>query len=435
MNFDYNNNTFTFKDLFKLHVLLAFLFITIPMLSYANYLLHGVKTTWLVFILWIVVVRIFNRGTVPAWLSFMGTRKAEFFSLGVFVFLMLVYYVFVRENGKSLNYVTSFSTMFMVLVMDSYYAVIHPKHRQSVLFLCVLCLGIQAAISIPYLLSADSFVTRLYASGALSEAESLDAIKHGVGDNGLYSSVAAVVFAAYASGLKMAPKFKYLIYGAIVPIVISILASSFLACILLLSIGLLLLMFVFRRKLLTSRALFALVACFIGVSFFYTYYLSETDLLLPVVDKAEGLIKNFGRSGFSADTDVTGRAKLANVSINTFMDNPLFGIGIPPNRSFNLIGEHMPWVDYLANFGLLGCIPFFSFLLLLFKKNKKRYFSKRAYSFGNTKLYNKAMLVGFIIFILSNFISPMVTIPSAFIMLLFWYTSFDQYMLNDVQQG
>lgn len=61
--------------------------------------------------------------------------------------------------------------------------------------------------------------------------------------------------------------------------------------------------------------------------------------------------------------DLSERNDLYSSSWNTFFDNFLFG-----TNDSKLIGQHAFFVDHLAAFGIVGTIPLFVFLYLIFKK-------------------------------------------------------------------
>lgn len=77
--------------------------------------------------------------------------------------------------------------------------------------------------------------------------------------------------------------------------------------------------------------------------------------------------------------DATSRVYLMNVSINTFLKNPILGKGIY-YHNFAIVGGHSQILDDLARFGLIGygiiimpIVNFFKFLIKNLDEEKKIY--------------------------------------------------------------
>ena len=62
------------------------------------------------------------------------------------------------------------------------------------------------------------------------------------------------------------------------------------------------------------------------------------------------------------------RLTLYRTSLQTFLQNPLFGIGPAINEFVRGIGGHSTWLDYLAMYGLLGFGFFIAFHVLLYRR-------------------------------------------------------------------
>lgn len=80
----------------------------------------------------------------------------------------------------------------------------------------------------------------------------------------------------------------------------------------------------------------------------------------------------------SADSDASSSARLvrAQMSFNTFLDHPLFGITYMTSDIENLngviLGNHTEWIDDLALFGI------FSFFLFSFLWNSAKAINKKS---------------------------------------------------------
>ena len=393
-------------------ILLVLGFLVPTMILYLNYSLRGFMFTWPIFICWFMFVFIKNKN-LKAFGIVLKKRKLDFFFMFSFILVVAINYFFVDKNAKSHTYLFTFINFFLILIVDSYYATKPLVYKYSILFYIVIALGIQALISIPYMLSAKILITRMLSSGRLSGAELVEAMKNGLGNNGLYSSIGATALIGIAIIKEFKTVYKLALILSVSFIIISIIISTFFASILLLVIGVIIVSFRYHKKIINVKSLVVLLIIVAGVFYFNNVFLSESkvDLIRPIENKLERFM--------SDEDDTTGRGKLANTSINTFIKNPFFGIGVPKWQSYHLVGEHMPWIDFLANFGFLGMLPFLIFLTILIRRNLFFYIKKDSFT-----LYRMSCLAGVCIFILANFISPIITTPNMYMIFLLYYTSY-----------
>jgi O-antigen ligase len=146
--------------------------------------------------------------------------------------------------------------------------------------------------------------------------------------------------------------------------------------------------------------------------FVYNQLITDSYIFRFQVSKIERSLKG------QEIEDPTGRSSLNNVSYETFKQNPFWGIGIPPWQSYDKIGEHNTWVDYLANFGIFGVLPLYLFLSI---RIAKRFFVHNDYLVEpGSIIYLKISIT---LFLIANFISPLITVPHSYQFFLFLYSS------------
>src|SRR5690606_15098149 len=80
----------------------------------------------------------------------------EFIFLGFFVLVVFVNYLFVSNSQYALQHLLAFSFYIVVLIIACYYSCKPMDYAFSILVYIILLLGVQAAVSIPYLLTVDS---------------------------------------------------------------------------------------------------------------------------------------------------------------------------------------------------------------------------------------------------------------------------------------
>jgi len=156
--------------------------------------------------------------------------------------------------------------------------------------------------------------------------------------------------------------------------------------------------------------IFIVLTAIVGLVMFYTFYLANSPVFEPIQRKL-----NLIQEGNLRDD---GRIDLATKSFNTFLNNPLLGIGVPEWGRELEVGEHSPWFDFPAHYGILGFMPFLLFIFVLLKKNFRFYFTP-----VRKNVYSTACLIGFLVYIVSNFIDPTIFEPPMIITFIFFYTS------------
>ncbi len=87
-------------------------------------------------------------------------------------------------------------------------------------------------------------------------------------------------------------------------------------------------------------------------------------------------------------------------SIDTFLTYPFFGIGPKQRGFYREIGEHSTWIDALAEFGVVGFLPFLLFLYFAWKRIYREFHERPE------QIFNQTRLVGFIIYMLAGLINP-----------------------------
>lgn len=381
----------------------------IPILHlYLHRILSGFKFAYPMLFLWFLVVLMKNQFGLLV--SSIVMRKKLFIWLLIFILVVAVNHVFIEASDKSYYYLLHYINFFLLLIIDSFYAQKHLKYKLSILFYLIVALGIQAIVSIPYIISAKYYVSRMLSSGQLDYYSTFEAIKNGVGNNGLYTSLPGITILGLSIVKNFDFKYRMILIGSLASIFVSVIISTYFASVLMFFLGVIVFFLILYRKIMNIKlVLFAALSIY-GVVFFGADLVRDTNLLNPIIRKIE-LFQD-------EKSDVTGRIDLAKVSFDTFSENPFFGIGVPSWQSYDKIGEHMTWLDYLANFGLLGVTPLYIFIFMLIKESFSFYFVK-----DEMKFYRVACFVGMLLFIISNFISPMITTIHSYAFFLLFYVS------------
>lgn len=394
-------------------VVLAVLFLVVPMIMYLSHMLHGLVFTIPVFCLWLLVITI-DRPVFFKFIKALNERRNEFIFLLIFLLIVAINSFISSPNSTSFQYFSVFLNIFLILVLDTYYGVRDVKYRNAILCYILIALGIQASISIPYFLSEPGYIARALTSGKIEGEESVEAMKKGIGHSAFYLSLIPLIFLGMGKWKRYNLLMKVLIIISLISIAISIFLSSFFTPIVMIILALLVYLYRYRLKVINTKTIIIGGLVFILGFYFYNEYIASTNILKPMSIRLNGVLTGEG-------TSIDSRERLSSSSLETFSDNPFLGIGIAPRRSYDLVGGHNMWIDFLAYFGVLGYLPFLVFFGLLLKKNIQRLLKPKH------DFYKNACLVGIIVFIFSNFGTPSITNSSMLVMLFFFALSYSNY--------
>ena len=101
------------------------------------------------------------------------------------------------------------------------------------------------------------------------------------------------------------------------------------------------------------------------------------------------------------------RFYLMKITMNTFLDNPFFGIGTyEDSRRYGMVGGHSGIIDSLAQFGMLGIIWYLIFLVICFRR---LLFALRV---APNSLIIQGRFLTFILFLIGAIANPMFLDPA-----------------------
>lgn len=394
--------------------ILAVLFIVSAFVPYLSYVGRGDVLTYMMFAAWFTVI-VIRRGVPHRLLGVLRKRSAELTYLLLFMVVALLNYLFVTPTTKAFQFTVMPITYCLAIIIDSYYFIRPPAYKLTIFFVISIILGIQAGVSIPFVFGADETISRMYTSGELEGAELENAVKHGIGSANMYANLAGFFFL----GLGAIPRYKNrmiktIIYICLALILLSLISSSYSVAFWLLALGSLVLILKANWRKLKFVHVFILGTAIAGLLTFYSLFLVNSTVYEPIERKL-----NLIKEGNLRDD---GRIDLAALSINTFLDHPLLGIGVPEWGREKEVGEHAPWFDFPAHYGIIGFLPFVLFVVVLLRKNYRFYFRPI-----RKNLYSTVCLIGVLVYIVSNFIDPTLFETPMIIMMVFFYTSINNW--------
>ena len=120
------------------------------------------------------------------------------------------------------------------------------------------------------------------------------------------------------------------------------------------------------------------------------FYWSTNNKIIAIANILSGVADKT-----NVDT-ITRRFMLAGFSLNSFKNNPIFGINWKDSK-YGTIGGHMQWADDLGRYGIVGaliCIPYYIYLC--------HYTS----NYNKSTIVHDSMLSAWLVFFILGFLNP-----------------------------
>jgi hypothetical protein len=250
----------------------------------------------------------------------------------------------------------------------------------------------------------------------------------GVGKYEFYTALGLAFILLVGLALSSKGRLKWLLLGASAIVAGNILLAGYLLPIVLAAMGLGLLMLQFKG----SRTLILIVAVLMLV--WVVPNLTNTSgeyTGVPVLDKMIGkFVSQYELASRAGIFQGTHRGRLYSISIKSFAQNPLFGIGPHEfNRTvgdYGSLGQHSAIFDWLAQYGI-GIIMFFlAFWGTIYRS------ARQMFRDGETVL-GRATLAFLIITIVAMFINPFFLKDSIDLIAVGWVAALHRYLELNTQ--
>jgi hypothetical protein len=266
-------------------------------------------------------------------------------------------------------------TALPVYLMGCFYGYLQPDRFWRIVRILLVILGIQAAYSIPFLISgvwnAKVVMNGVDYDTAAGKLYMIEAALHGIGGYDLYMNTAVLVsivsgFALYKRRGWITRSFWVLSCAFIL---LASIESTFSASALVATLGtvvVLIIATVSGRLALSTLLIFFLMTGLIGGLVFNKVL--SSDQYAYTTEKLSNIIESVDNYGLKGET--TGRGERIFMSINAFLESPLVGYGaegsvIGVNSQG---GGHSTWLNTLVQYGVLGGFWFF---LMVFSVGKQ----------------------------------------------------------------
>lgn len=262
-----------------------------------------------------------------------------------------------------------------------------------------LFLLVVTAITTFTVLTTDINASRILTSSS-SESELQIAYKQlNVGAFDFIYGLVIIIPLLFFFSIKQENKlYKVIIWCIVALFVLVVLMANYTTAFILLYVDFIFMLLMFFKikntfSLLAISLLFYVIAPFILMTFLYM--MIDYSGSISTQAKLEGLIDIISNKGSLDDT--TSRWMLFLKSVESFSESPIWGVGAYYGSN-KYVGQHAQFIDDLARYGLIGCIPLFSLLFVVFKKMKNKY--------KEIHIYNSRVLVPIFVFISLGFMNP-----------------------------
>lgn len=290
------------------------------------------------------------------------TQKS-FILLTLFYIIFIIYGLLgygVLSNGKFKPQLFSFILIFSVFIISNHLRYLGRTQVKTLLYISILALTICVAIT-AFISTVNPMAIRLCfrdAEGAeeieASIYKSMGIMSYALAHSMSVISVGISLLVCYAKN----KWFKLLSFCLLITMIKLQFNMTITTALLLSVVGSFV---VFINKFANGKILITLsLSIIVGIIFYSTGLV--TDLLSMAENSNIQIFYKLDDLFYSIETG-TGqgqagyRNELYTTSLNTFMANPIFGMGID-NGSRRVIGEHSFLLDYLAYYGLFALLYF-----------------------------------------------------------------------------
>lgn len=273
------------------------------------------------------------------------------------------------------------------------------KEKKIVLHGVLVSVFISACISLYYVIFVDKYAIRYY------EARGFTLVFDFSQFYSICLLLCVLFFGIISHGKRK--KIKYIILCAILLACVGF--SLYVTGVILTVLGLVLAFALYKyNKSKSKAALWAMVAIMIVIGIFafgnqisdWIYNITENFNWI-LRDRIRSVVDMVLRTDHNLVYSYARRDELANYSLNTFRQYPLFGIGYK-GYGYGIIGCHQEWQDMLGVFGIIGTLIFVLLLIYLSKCIYQKIKNKTdAYSFG----------LALLLFGVLGFLNPCLSLP------------------------
>lgn len=356
--------------------------------------------------------------TIISWLLFAFLSSAKAFnksfikpdikSYSVYLWLLtyIVFYLTGYVHGTGIERIFNLSRIgFTILFFNYYLEAGNPKTLKRLAFFSLCCIVFGSITTIRGLV-LHPMAARVLATGM--EELIQDYVGLYIGSFGFIYGLVFVTVAIFGMiRTNLLTKNKFLFLSIIALTIYTIYKAGFMMAILLLAVSIILLFLKIKKirsLIITGGATFVLLLLF-------SSYLANFLTFLGNIVENEILSQRFfefayglRRGSVEGTVNFQGRLFLVTLSIDTFLANPLFGIGgfYGYDTALNGIGGHSAVFDELAKYGVFGS----GFLFIGMFSNVRFVFR----SFADTKQRIVYFCTMFAFFFLA-FINPFLSVP------------------------
>ena len=400
-------------------VAFAALFVMTLVSPYLNSSGHGIRNSWAVYSLWLMSIFFWKRGALNKTFIEMKRRKYEVILLLSWLMVVMLNAVLARGYTWDLH-LFSMLTMSMVIFMQLSYSAQHDGSDDVLLMAVIVFIGLEVLRSIPTLWSQPA-LARIVMGVAATPEMIAEAGAASVGQYGYYAGLAIILPVIVTRAIVSSGSKAIMLWITAAAIAFAITIATFMGAILLMILGLAILSIFHikyaKSKIKTLASYGALVAVF-----FVTFMalLGDMEQVSYIADKATKQFSGIKEYGIK-EGDVTERSDVWEMSFNTILENPLFGVGPVTNRKnpflSTLVGGHSSWLDQIAEYGILGFGFYILFIVLLIRRLIKSFMHEK--NLSDLKICYLGQLVSCCLFILGGIYNPVVVITEVFVLFYF----------------
>jgi O-antigen ligase len=320
-------------------------------------------------------------------------RVKEIVLLFLWVFVLSIYKLYEIGDMETLaNYLEPLMYFISTYLIGALYLT-RPNNNKVLALAVILTIGITSAFLVR-LIYGNPGIVRFYTFNPYIFPDSKMPL---VGSISYYTCITPLtpfifgLLKLYINNIKI---FLIMVAFAL-PIFLSIILSTLLVPLVITIIGLTGMVYLSYRSGEFSRKGTIILSVAFCV-FFIIFFISDMEQSIYIKEKIISTIASVSEG----KTDQVNRSYDALKSIDTFSENPFFGIGPQSRGRYNEVGEHSAWIDLFTEFGIIGFLPFILFLIFAWSR------VYTAFRSDPRQLWNQVYIVAFLLYFIAGLLNP-----------------------------
>jgi hypothetical protein len=394
---------------------------------------HPLRRAFLIYALWGVTVLVTDTDIRQRIRHEAGRRKVELLALTGWLVTLIMNATFSRGFTWDLHLLHGIN-MVLTVTIGLYYSAQPNRKFDQFVALSMALLGLEVLRSLPTLWREPAIARISMQVFEVRDEFKEDAIRASIGQYGFYTALAIVIPVLLSKAFVARGAVKTSLMFSAMTFIGAVIMSTFMGAVVLLAVGataVSILHFLVTTK--KVKVLGGYLAVLLLVGFTWGLLLAGSEQISYVFDKFTAQVTSVGQLGLKGDQ--TSRLELWEMSLNTFVQHPAFGIGPTTGREnevlHRMVGGHAAWLDQLAEYGLIGSGLYWLWLCSAIRRIASM--TRKHWGFRRMRVVCIGQLIACGLFVVGGMYNPVTFILEMYTLFILLATNVPASLLNEAE--